>query len=155
MSAARGGRKSRRSVSSKIDMFPLQSAREKQKGRWRTISLAGFPGRQILAASVSSRLFRCFAHRHDRHKSAPLHALAIHNPAADRGEQGVILAHGDVGAGMHLGAALTDKDVAGKHDFTAVALDAETLTVGVASVARRTACFFVCHVPSLTEERAC
>jgi hypothetical protein len=53
---------------------------------------------------------------------------------------------------MDFGAALPNKNVARKHGLTAVALDAETLTVGVTSVARRTACFFVCHVPSLTEE---
>src|SRR6185436_3796946 len=94
-------------------------------------------GPPVLAASCPSRLFRCFAHRHDRHEGAPLQALAIHDLAADRGEQGVVLAHRDIGAGMNFGAALPHQDVAGKHDFAAVALDAETLTVGVTSVARR------------------
>ena len=42
------------------------------------------------------------------------------------------LAH--VGAGMDLGAALTDQDVAGQHELAVTALDAQALGLGVTTV---------------------
>src|SRR5690606_3486133 len=52
-----------------------------------------------------------------------------------------------------LGAALTDKDVAGEDLLAAKLLHAEALRLGVATVARRTASFLVCHriTPSFLE----
>jgi hypothetical protein len=44
-----------------------------------------------------------------------------------------------------LGTALTHNDIAGHAGFAAKQLYAEALTAGVAPVARRSACFFVCH----------
>src|SRR5690606_41808960 len=60
-------------------------------------------------------------------------------------EQGVVLADADVVAGVVLGAALADDDVAGEHELAAVALHAEAFRFRVAAVARATTGFFVCH----------
>jgi hypothetical protein len=61
------------------------------------------------------------------------------------GEQGVIFAEADISAGMPLGAPLAHDNIAGHAGFAAKQLYAEALTAGVAPVARRSACFFVCH----------
>src|SRR5258708_38360163 len=76
MSAARGGRKSSRPVCRMTDMFPLRrSAREKQKGRWRPISLVKLSRPPSVAAYAFSRLFRCFRYLHHGHVDGPLEAL--------------------------------------------------------------------------------
>jgi hypothetical protein len=46
---------------------------------------------------------------------------------------------------MPLGPALARKDIACNDDLAAEQLDAKPLAVRVASVARRSACFFVRH----------
>ena len=46
--------------------------------------------------------------------------------AVDGCKDGVIPAHANAFAGPHLGAALTQDDVAGNDGFTAIFLDAET-----------------------------
>ena len=51
---------------------------------------------------------------------------------------------------MNLGAPLSHENVARKHDLAAKALGPETLTRRIASVARRAACFLVCHDTFLT-----
>src|SRR5206468_7371884 len=51
------------------------------------------------------------------------------------GEQGVVATAADVGAGVEVRAALTDDDLAGLDDLAAEALHAETLRVGVTTVA--------------------
>ena len=55
--------------------------------------------------------------------------------AGGRGEQRVVAAAADVDAGMEVGAALADDDLAGLDDLPAEPLDAEPLGVGVATVA--------------------
>ena len=55
-------------------------------------------------------------------------------PAAS-GEQRVVAATADVHAGVEVGAALADQDLAGLDDLAAEALDAEPLGVRVATVA--------------------
>ena len=72
-------------------------------------------------------------------------ALAERHDAVGGGEQGVVAADADILAGIHLGAALTDQDVARQDFLAAEALHAEPLAVGIAAVARGAACFFVCH----------
>ena len=52
-----------------------------------------------------------------------------------RGEQRVVAATADVDAGVEVGAALADEDLAGLDDLAAEPLDAEALGVGVATVA--------------------
>ena len=54
--------------------------------------------------------------------------------AVHLGEQGVVSADAHVGAGMDLGAALADQNVAGEDELTVTALHAQTLGVGVTAV---------------------
>ena len=54
---------------------------------------------------------------------------------ADEREQRVVVATADAGAGVEVGAALADDDLAGVDELAAEALDAEALGVGVAAVA--------------------
>ena len=50
------------------------------------------------------------------------------------GEQGVVGTLAHVGAGVNVGAALTNKDVAGQNELTVSALGAKALGLGVAAV---------------------
>src|SRR5690606_17943734 len=59
---------------------------------------------------------------------------------------GVILAQADAGAGVPLGAALADDDVAGDDSFATELLHAETTASGITTVAGCAACFLVCHL---------
>ncbi len=61
------------------------------------------------------------------------------------GEQGVVAAAADVDAGVEVGAALADDDLARADDLAAEALHAEALRVGVATVAGGACALFVCH----------
>ncbi|CAH1658273.1 hypothetical protein CHELA20_53409 [Hyphomicrobiales bacterium] len=65
--------------------------------------------------------------------------------ACAKREERMVFAHADVGARVHLGAALADKDVAGNDAFATELLHAETPAVRVTTVARRAACLFVSH----------
>ena len=47
--------------------------------------------------------------------------------AVHQGEQGVVLALADVGAGVDLGAALTDEDVAGEDELPIGPLDRKSV----------------------------
>src|SRR5215831_2403921 len=99
----------------------------------------------LMAAYVFSRLFCCFRIRHHRYIGPTLQTLLVNDLAADFGEQRMILAHGDIGAGEDFGPALSHQDIARKNDLAAVTLDAEPLPRRVAPVARRAARFLVCH----------
>ena len=55
--------------------------------------------------------------------------------AFDQGINRIVLAHADIFAGLPLGAALTDDDVAGDHMFAAELLDAEPFAGCIAPVA--------------------
>src|SRR5438874_6594302 len=68
--------------------------------------------------------------------------------AVAKGEKGMVLAHADAFARIEFGAALTHDHVAAGDLLAAEQLDAQHLGVGVATVARRTACLFVCHTIS-------
>ena len=72
-------------------------------------------------------------------------ALAERDDAVGGGEQGVVAADADILAGVHLGAALADQDVARQDLLAAEALHAQPLAAGIAAVARGAACFLVCH----------
>lgn len=63
----------------------------------------------------------------------------------DEGEEGVVVADTDIGAGVELGAALSDDDHARFDDLTAEPFDAQTLGVTVATVFGRTLTFLMCH----------
>ena len=64
-----------------------------------------------------------------------LHATREVDATVAQSEQRVVLAATDVLAGMELGAALTNDDVAGANMLTAEHLHAESLCVRVATVA--------------------
>src|SRR4051794_37857990 len=68
----------------------------------------------------------------DELASAP--GTELHGPGGG-GEQGVVPTATDVDAGMEVGAALTDQDLAGLDDLAAEPLDAESLRVRVTTVA--------------------
>src|SRR5690606_41341709 len=72
-----------------------------------------------------------------------LHGEVDH--AVHQGEQGVVTAQADALAGMELGAALADDDVAGLDGLAAVDLHTQVLRVGIAAVAGRAYAFFLCH----------
>ena len=76
-------------------------------------------------------------------------AVAAHTLKADlavnQGEQGIVAALAHVLTGVNVGATLTNQNVAGQHELTVGALDAQTLGLGIAAVLGRTYAFFMCH----------
>jgi hypothetical protein len=62
------------------------------------------------------------------------------------GEERMVGAHADVGAGVKFGAALADDDIAADYALAAEFLHAEAAAVGVAPIARRAARFLVSHL---------
>src|SRR5690606_27897590 len=82
----------------------------------------------------------------DVHRAALLRAAGgeLHLAVGQR-EQGVVAAKADVDARMELGATLADDDVAGLDGLATIDLDAQHLRVGIATVARGTYAFFMCH----------
>src|SRR5690606_30671981 len=83
-----------------------------------------------------------------RHVGSAVGFLLERDRAGFQRKQRMILAKADIGAGMPLGAALTNEDVAGEHGLAAELLHAKASAIGIAAVARRTASFLVCHVSS-------
>ena len=61
------------------------------------------------------------------------HPLEL-DAAVLQSEQRVVLADAHVGAGMDMGAALPDQDVAGQNELTVAPLDAQALGHGVTAV---------------------
>src|SRR4051794_25557196 len=87
--------------------------------------------------------------RHDvDHLAAAL--LPELDSAGGDGEQGVVAAAAQVGAGVEVGAALADDDLARIHDLAAEALHAEALRVRVTTVASGARALLVCHVRCLS-----
>jgi hypothetical protein len=79
---------------------------------------------------------------------AVLGALGFENHGAiDQCEQGVILAAANIGAGVELGATLTNQDVASQNFLTTETLNAKALGYGIATVSRTTTSFLMCHLP--------
>src|SRR4051812_28287757 len=87
---------------------------------------------------------RLFGGRHDVDDLATAASAELHRAGLER-EQGVVAATADVLAGVEVGAALADEDLAGLDDLAAEALDAEALRVGVTTVAGRARALLVCH----------
>src|SRR5215510_14588860 len=96
-------------------------------------------------AAISLRRRSCGSFGLHRDRGAAAGAGVEGHPAVRLGEQGVVLADADIGAGMELGAALADQDVARDHDLIAELLHAQALAGGIAAVTRTAACFLMCH----------
>src|SRR5690348_12054055 len=100
-----------------------------KKGRWRTIfpriSMAANRWRPVSLAALS--VLRRIRPRENRYVRAPLVAFAELHVAVRGREQGVVPAHADIVAGMKLGAALADDNVAGDNRFAAEFLHAQSL----------------------------
>src|SRR6478735_1993546 len=94
-------------------------------------------------------LFGGFRHNLHRAEFTAELALVECHAAVDEREKGVILADADIGARIEFGAALTHEDVAGDRFLTTELLHAEATTGRIATVARRTACFLMCHAALL------
>src|ERR1700741_1757744 len=97
---------------------------------------------------MTIRLFGCLCHVY-RHVLAAKLAFVESHAAFDEREQGVILAHADVGARVHLGATLANDDVPADHSLPAELLHAEAAACRIATVARGAACFLMCHLDLL------
>src|SRR3569832_1324365 len=102
------------------------------------------------AAYVFSRLFRCALRRRIRQVKygnirATLETRLEGDLTVRKCKERMVPALTDVLACPELGAALAHDDVAAFDGFAAEQLHAEHLRVRVATVARRTACFLVCH----------
>lgn len=65
--------------------------------------------------------------------------------AGDLGEQGMILAHADIIAGMDLRAALADNDTTGRDQLAAVALYPQSFGIRITTISGTATCFFMCH----------
>jgi len=74
-------------------------------------------------------------HRDNGHKGASVGTGAEFHVTFGCCEDGVVLADADIVAGVPLGAALADDDVAGNDEFAAEFLDAEATACGITSVA--------------------
>src|SRR5262245_52317263 len=90
-------------------------------------------------------LGRSFRHREDGYVRAAFSFRVELDATINESEQRVILTHPDIGAGMPLRPALARENVAGYGLLAAEQLDAEATARGVAAVAGRSACLFVCH----------
>src|SRR5512139_1680952 len=75
------------------------------------------------------------------------HAVVLHHPV-DQREEGVVLSHPDVGAGVDRGPPLADEDGAGGDGLAAEPLHAEPLAVAVPAVSGAAYAFLVRHAVS-------
>src|SRR5690606_12817310 len=85
----------------------------------------------------------------DRHVFAALLTGVESHAASRKRKEGVVFAHADVDARVHPSAALTDDNVAADHVLTAELLHTEATASRIATVARATACFLMCHLELL------
>src|ERR1700743_1961564 len=94
------------------------------------------------------QLFRGFCglgrERHDLHDLTGATHPRQNNVAMLEREEGMVLAHADIGARVNLGAALADDDVAGDDELTAELLYAEAAAFRAAPGARPAAGVLTC-----------
>jgi len=83
--------------------------------------------------------------RHVHHVLAELTFGGKRHMAVNQGEQSVVFADADIIASMELGTTLTNNDRACADQFATESLDAKHLWLGITTVARRAAAFFLCH----------
>ena len=72
--------------------------------------------------------------------------------AVNLGKQGVVTTHTDVVAGVELRTTLTNNDAASIDSCITKNLHTKTLSLGVTTVAGRTAALFMCHFLTLLEK---
>src|SRR5262249_52889733 len=140
-SLRRNGRSTKRSVV-RVTMWErcgrgssiLERARRRSDGAGPTSSRKPRPSRK--RAQQPPLLRRILDRRLDGDEDAPAALGGKLHTTLGEGEQRVIGAHANIGAGVHLGAALPHQDVAGQNLLAAVALDAQPAPRGVAAVAR-------------------
>jgi hypothetical protein len=65
--------------------------------------------------------------------------------AVNQRKQSVVFANANIAACMELGATLANNDRASADQFTTESLDPEHFWLGITTVARRAAAFFLCH----------
>src|SRR5262245_32075172 len=105
----------------------------KKKGNG-PIAIPLFSSREWPRWELVPRRSHSVARLHRNEGAAIAGVLEAHG-AGRLGEQGVVLAHADIGAGVELGAALAHQDVAGEDFFRTELLDAEAPAGGIATVA--------------------
>src|SRR6516165_6252029 len=106
---------------------------------------------RIRRTRIVHRLFgRSIRHRANRYERTAIGFGMKFDVALDLRKQSMVGAHAHIEAGMPGGAALTGNDVTGNDMLAAEDLDAKALALGITSVSRRSACFFVSHGPSPT-----
>src|SRR5687767_3327497 len=112
------------------------SCRQTQKNKKGngTLAIPLCPSREWPRWELVPRRSHSVARLH-RNEGAAVAGVLEADRAGRLGEQGVVLADADVGAGVELGAALANQDVAGEDFFRAELLDAEAPAGGIATVA--------------------
>src|SRR5713101_10198244 len=116
-----------------MQRFPQETWRSTVPRIWKGKTLGG------------CRSFGSFLGRQNADKAAAAALVFEADNTGNGGEQGVVFAAADVGAGLVPRAALPYQDRAGLHQLPAEALHAEPLSLRIAAVDRRAAAFFVCH----------
>src|SRR5580704_10042616 len=111
-----------------------------------SVTKRGAASRSPMRVSWGERLFGDRRRLNNRDEGAAAQSLVEFDRAIDQREQRVIAPHADLAAGMKLGAALADDDVAGDDDLAAEFFDAEPAAAAVAPVAGRAACFLMRHL---------
>jgi hypothetical protein len=99
----------------------------------------------VIVTGLLGRLRLGVVRRNDVDNRLATRTLGEEDAAIDKSKQRVILTHTDIFAGIVLGTALANDDIAGENDFSAITLYAKATAFRVASVSRATACFLVCH----------
>ena len=72
------------------------------------------------------------------------HSLEL-DVAVDESKEGVVRTLADIVAGMDVGSALSDKDIACENELTVASLDAESLGFRITAVLGRSAALLMCE----------
>ncbi len=72
------------------------------------------------------------------------HSLEFHY-AVDHGEEGIVTSDADIVSRMHLRSALAHQNAPGGDCLPAETLDAQTLSITIASITRTSTTFFMSH----------
>src|SRR5271166_3464600 len=103
-------------------------------GNWLTKKGAGWRRPPDQTVTGRGALFGGGRQRAHGDLHAVVGAALERHVAVDERKDRVVAAEADIGAGLHLGAALAHDDVAGNDGFAAELLHAETAALGIAAV---------------------